>query len=62
MYGDNCYGEVPFATFGSVVLFVAACIHIDTNLVYTATIDNTLVYTATVTASVPPFSGSAVVC
>ena len=62
MYGANVYGTVPYATFGSVVLFVAACIHIDNRLVYTATVDNTLVYTATVTASVPPFSGSAVVC
>ena len=62
MYGNSCYGEVPYGAFGSVILFVAACIHIDNRLVYTATIDNTLVYTATVTANVPPFSGSAVVC
>ena len=52
MYGDSCYGEVPYAAFGSVVLFVAACIHIDNRLVYTATID----------ARVPPLSGSATVC
>ena len=52
MYGDNCYSEVPFAAFASVVLFVAACIHIDNRLVYTATID----------ARVPPLSGSATVC
>ena len=42
MYGDSCYGEVPYGAFGafaSVVLFVAACIHIDNRLVYTATID-----------------------
>ena len=62
MYGSSSYGTVPYAAFGSVVLFVAACIHIDNRLVYTATVDNALVYTATVTASVPPFSGSAVVC
>lgn len=62
MYGANPWATVPYATFGSVVLFVAACIHIDNRLVYTATVGNTLVYTATVTASVPPFSGSATVC
>lgn len=62
MWGAEPWAAVPYATFGSVVLFVAACIHIDNNLVYTATVDNALVYTATVTASVPPFSGSAVVC
>ena len=51
MYGANVYGTVPYAAFGSVVLFVAACIHIDNRLVYTATVTASLTSMATATAA-----------
>jgi len=34
MYGANVYGTVPYATFGSVVLFVAACVNVNQKMLF----------------------------
>jgi len=43
MYGANVYGTVPYATFGSVVLFVAACITTGDSLAFTVNVEDQLV-------------------
>ena len=43
MYGANVYGAVPYAAFGSVVLFVAACITTGDNLAFTVNVEDQLV-------------------
>ena len=48
MYGDSCYGEVPYGAFGSVVLFVAACITTGDNLAFTVNVEDQLVTVAEV--------------
>ena len=34
MYGDSCYGEVPYGAFASVVLFVAACVNVNQEMLF----------------------------
>lgn len=43
MYGANPWATVPYATFASAVLFVAACITTGDNLAFTAITENQLV-------------------
>ena len=46
MYGSSSYGTVPYAAFGSVVLFVAACITTGDNLAFTVSVEDQLVTVA----------------
>lgn len=46
MFGYNPYAAVPYGILSNNIIYVAACIHIDSQKIYECEIAMSLVYTA----------------
>ena len=51
MYGVQPYSTTTYSSLSNNILFVAACIHIDSQKIYECEIAMSLVYTASVSQS-----------
>lgn len=46
MFGYNQYAAVPYGILSNNIIYVAACIHIDSQKIYDCTLSTSLIYTA----------------
>jgi hypothetical protein len=62
MYGSVPYASTPYAAMGGSQLLVAACIHVDLQLLYSCKVGVSLVYLCTASSSVCPCESTSGVC
>ena len=62
MYGADPYASVPYAALGGGGILVAACIHVDLQLLYSCKVGVALVYICTASSSVCPCESTSGVC